>query len=79
MQQLALPSILSPHKHTHTPFPCPLALDRLSGAGVCTHSLHKLLSNMAQSNKASQLQDNGVTLNYSTAAKYAHFQLPESR
>lgn len=76
MQQLALPSIPSPHKHTL--FPCPLALNGFSGAGVCPHSLHKLLSNMAHSNEASQLQDNGVPLNYSAAARHAHSE-PEAR
>ena len=50
--------------HTHAVCPCLLALNGLSRAGVCPHSLHKLLSNMAHNNnKASQLPDSGATLN----------------
>lgn len=33
---------------------------------------------MAHSNKASQLQDNGVTLNYSAAARLAHVKVTGS-
>ena len=67
-----------PSLHKHTRLPCPLVPNGFSGAGVCPHSLHKLLSNMAHGNKASQLQDNGVTLNYGMEARNAHFK-PESR
>lgn len=42
-----------------TKCPGPLAQSCLNGAGVCPHFLHKRLSNMAHSNKAAQLQDNG--------------------